>query len=185
MRFLRVAALVVLVSVPAVAAERAVLVYPRERFSLRRVFYTAHQRALRRQLERRFSLDVHEQVATADALFATDVRGARLLVISAHGDPFAMFFDGQKKRSLDRSDVDRLRRFFAGLHPEATIVLQSCEVGRGFAWAVKEAAGDGRRVIAARGVIPPDGLTITSLDPVDVAIRCRGKRGMWDCTVRL
>lgn len=185
MRSLRVAALVVLVSVPAMAAERAVLVYPREKFSFRRVFYTAHQRAIRRELARRFSVEVREQIASADALFETDVRGARLLVISAHGDPFAMFFDGREIRSLDASDIDRLRRFFDQLHPAATIVLQSCEVGRGFAWAVKDAAGPGRRVIAAKGVIPPEGLTITSLDPIDVSILCRGADGAWDCTLRL
>ena len=174
-----------LLAFAAEAADRAVLIYPKERPWFRRVFYTAHQRALRTQLRARYDLDVHKQVATDRALLSIDVTGARLLVISAHGDPFAMFLGADKTRTLDSHDVGRLRRFFARLHPEATIILQSCHNGRGFAWAVKEAAGPHRRVIAAKGVIPPDGLRITSLDPIDVKITCRGRRGPWDCTIRL
>ncbi len=115
-----------------------------------------------------------------------DVRGARLLVISAHGDPFALFLGGDRTRTLDARDREQLHTFFANLAPDATIILQSCEAGRGIAWVVKEAAGEGRHVIAAKGVIPPDGLAITSLEPVDAKITCRDERGrLWDCTVRL
>ena len=178
-------AVLLLLAFAAEAADRAVLIYPKERPWFRRVFYTSHQRTLRSQLRTRYDLDVHKQVATADALLRIDVSGARLLVISAHGDPFAMFLGADRKRTIDARDAGRLRAFFAKLHPEATIILQSCHNGRGFAWAVKEAAGRNRRVIAAKGVIPPDGLSITSLDPIDVKITCRGRRGPWDCTIRL
>jgi hypothetical protein len=174
-----------LLAFAAEAADRAVLIYPKERPWFRRVFYTAHQRILRAQLRTRYDLEVHKQVATDDALLGIDVTGARLLVISAHGDPFAMFLGADQKRTLDSRDVGRLRHFFAKLHPEATIILQSCHNGRGFAWAVKDAAGPRRKVIAAKGVIPPDGLEITSLDPIDVKITCRGRRGPWDCTIKL
>jgi hypothetical protein len=169
----------------AEAAERAVLIYPKERPWFRRVFYTSHQRVLRAQLRERYQLDVHKQIATDDDLLRIDVTGARLLVISGHGDPFAMFLGANDRRTLDWHDLARLRNFFARLDAEATIVLQSCHTGRGFAWAVKEAAGPRRRVIAAKGVIPPDGLAITSLDPLEVRITCRGQRGPWDCTIRL
>jgi hypothetical protein len=119
-------------------------------------------------------------------LFAIDLGGAQLLVLSAHGDPFAMYFEGRRRRTLDASDADRLRRFFDRLDPYATIVLQSCDTGRGFAHLVKEAAGPGRRVIAARGEIPRDGLRITSLAPFDVTITCGlGDAEPWDCTLRL
>jgi hypothetical protein len=166
----------------ATPRDRAVLVYPHEHVWLRRVFYNAHQRHLRRELEKRFDVDVHEQVGTADALFNVDVRGAKLLVLSGHGCPFAMSLSGRDERTLDASKLERLRAFLSQLAPDATIILQSCDTGLGFAWIVKQAAGPNRRVIAADGDIPPDGLRITSLVPLDVTITCTGSR---DCTVRL
>jgi hypothetical protein len=167
------------------ARDRAVLVYPRERGLFRRIFYTSHQRALRQRIARQYNLDVHEQVATDDAIFAIDVDGAKLLVLSGHGDPFAMHFAGRKSRTLDASDRVRLAAFFDRLDPAATIVLQSCHTGRGFAHVVKEAAGPLRRVIAARGEVPWNGLQITSMAPFDATIRCRDHHRRWDCTVRL
>lgn len=168
------------------ADDRAVLIYPKERVWFRRVFYTAHQRQLRAQLRARYALVIHEQVATADELLKTNVRGARLLVLSGHGDPYAMFFGADRRRTLDSHDRARLRAFLDTLHPDATIVLQSCDTGRGFAWTVKEAAGPRRRVIAAKGWVPSDGVQITSIEPFDVRIRCRDEGGrVWDCTLRL
>ncbi|MFP5247930.1 MAG: hypothetical protein ACLGH0_14650 [Thermoanaerobaculia bacterium] len=164
------------------AADRAVLIYPKERF--RRLFYTSHQRALRAQLATRYDIEVHEQIATDEALFAIDIHGAKLLVISGHGDPFSIYMASRRQRTLDASDRAKLERFFARLDPNATIVLQSCHTGRGFAHLVKEAAGPNRRVIAARGEIPWDGLRITSVAPFDASIRCQDG-GPWDCTLRL
>lgn len=165
--------------------ERAVLVYPREH-ALRPVFYTRHQRKLREQLGARYVIDVHDGVAGAEELFAIDLRGASVLVLSGHGDPFSIGLDGRGSRTLAAGDRERLERFLAQLAPGATIVLQSCETGRGFAWLVKEAAGPARRVIAAKGEIPRDGLTIDSVDPLEVRITCRDEKGRaWDCTVRL
>ena len=167
------------------AGDRAVLVYPREPWSFRRVFYTPHQRILMKRLRSTYSVDVHEQVATADELFAIDVRGAKLLVLSAHGDPFSMAFSGRQQRTIDGSMESRMAAFFGQLDPDATIVLQSCHTGRGFAHAVKKAAGPFRRVIAARGEVPRDGVEITSLSPFDAKITCRDDRRTWDCTLRL
>lgn len=171
----------------AQARERAVLIYPKERaFWFRRVFYTSHQRELREQLASEYDLEVHEQVATDDDLFATDVDGAKLLVLSAHGDAHSMHFAGRKVRTLDFTDRERLTAFLDRLDPFATIVLQSCYTGRGFAHLVKEAAGPTRRVIAAQGMIPWDGLRITSVSPFEVTIRCRDKNDSeWDCTMHL
>jgi hypothetical protein len=166
----------------AAPSERAVLIYPREHAWLRRIFYTSHQRVLQRELQKRFAVDVHDQVGTADALFNTDVRGAKLLVLSGHGSPFALSLQGRGDRTLDASQFARLKAFLSQLAPDATIVLQSCDTGLGFAWIVKRAAGPNRRVIAAKGEIPPDGLQITSLLPLDVTITCEGG---WDCTLRL
>lgn len=181
--FRRVLLAVLLLGAPAlVARDRAVVVYPCERALFRSVFYTQHQRALVAQLGARFEVEVHEQVATDDALFAIDVTGAKLLVLSGHGDPFAMYFGARDRRTLDASDRARLAALFAKLDPAATIVLQSCYTGRGFAHLVKELAG-GRHVIAAKGDIPPDGLAITSLAPFDARITCRDG-GVWDCTIR-
>ena len=184
-RLLRAAAVVVLFACSAHAAERAVLIYPKEHFSFRRTFYSAHQRELRAELGRRFEVEVHEQVRTATELLAIDVRGAKLLMISGHGDPFAIALGDDGRRTLDAGDLERLRLFFAQLDPDATIVLQSCDVGRGFAWVVKEAAGPRRHVIAGKGTVPRDGLAITSVDPVDAQITCDGASGPWDCTIRL
>lgn len=184
MRVLAAAALLVF-TLASYASERAVMIYPRERPWFRRVFYTRHQRELRATLAKRFLVEVHEQVATDDDLLRIDVRGAKLLVISAHGSATAMFFDRGTDRTLDAGDLDRLRAFFAQLDPEATIILQSCNTGKGLAWTVKEAAGPHRRVIAAKGTVPTKGMTISSLDPVKVDLRCRGKRGGWDCRVEL
>ncbi|HXG58169.1 MAG TPA: hypothetical protein VNL91_04030 [Thermoanaerobaculia bacterium] len=161
--------------------ETAVLVYPKERSWFRRVFYSPHQDALQERLRRRYDLRVHEQVATDDELFAIDVRGAKVLVLSGHGDPFAMFFASRKERTLDSSDHARLERFLTQLDPGATIVLQSCHTGRGFAHLVKSAAG-GRRVIAATGEVPPDGMEIVALTPLEVTMTCTDGR---DCTIRL
>ncbi|HEX8154330.1 MAG TPA: hypothetical protein VF698_14445, partial [Thermoanaerobaculia bacterium] len=136
------------------ARDRAVLVYPRERWSLQRVFYTRHQAELMRELKREYELDVHRQVATDDELFAIDVTGAKLLVLSGHGDPFAIYFADRRQRTLDASDRTRLAAFLAKLDPSATILLQSCDTARGFAHLVKELAGPMRRVIAAKGEIP-------------------------------
>jgi hypothetical protein len=96
-----------------------------------------------------------------------------------------MYFAGRKSRTLDSTDRARLARFFDRLDPFATIVLQSCHTGRGFAHVVKEAAGPTRRVIAARGEIPWNGLRITSLAPFDATIRCDDGGRRWDCTLRL
>jgi hypothetical protein len=169
----------------AEARDRAVLVYPRERSIFRRVFYTPHQGALRDVLSERFELDVHVQIATDDAIFAIDVDGAKLLVLSGHGDTFAMHFAGKKSRTLDATDRDRLAKFFDRLDPDATIVLQSCNTGRGFAHLVKSVAGARRHVIAARGEVPWNGLQITSIAPFDATMRCRDRSKRWDCTVRL
>ena len=162
--------------------ERAVLIYPHERVWFRRVFYTRHQRALQRELQKRFVVDVHEQVGTAGDLFSIDVRGAKLLVLSGHGSPFALSLQGRGERTLDASQFARLKTFLSQLAPDGTIILQSCDTGLGFAWIVKRAAGANRRVIAANGDIPPDGLQITSLAPLNVTITCEGG---WDCTLRL
>ena len=166
----------------AAPRDRAVLVYPHEHLWFRRIFYNAHQRQLQRDLQKRFDVDVHEQVGTADALFDIDVRGAKLLVLSGHGCPFAISLSGRDERTLDSSKFERLRAFLSQLAPDATIVLQSCHTGLGFAWVVKRAAGPNRRVIAADGDFPRDGLQITSLAPLDVTITCAGGR---DCTMRL
>lgn len=167
------------------ARERAVLIYPKERSWLRRIFYTSHQRELRARIAATYDTAVHEQVASEDALFAIDIDGARLLVLSAHGDPFSMHFAGRRSRTLDSGDRATLRKFFDRLDSAATIVLQSCHTGRGFAHLVKEAAGPHRRVIAARGEVPANGLRITSLAPFDVTMMCDDGGRTWDCTVRL
>jgi hypothetical protein len=180
-------ALAVLMLVPLIAQarERAVLVYPKERSWFRRVFYTSHQRELRRRIAARYDVRVHRQVSSARELFAIDVDGAQLLVLSAHGDPFSMYFGNRRNRTLDAGDRVRLARFFDRLDPFATIVLQSCHTGRGFAHVVKEAAGPTRRVIAARGEVPWNGLRITSVAPFDVSIDCDDGGRRWDCTVQL
>jgi hypothetical protein len=166
--------------------ERAVMIYPREHVWFRRAFYNNHQRELQKELQRRYAIEVHEQVATDAALFAIDIRGAKLLVLSAHGGPHAMSFNGRGHRTVDGADQARLTAFFAQLAPDATIILQSCYTGLGFARIVKKAAGPNRRVIAAQGEIPRDGVVITSLAPLDVAITCRDGHGEpWDCKVRL
>ena len=162
--------------------ERAVLIYPREHAWFHRLFYNAHQRALCRELEKRYALDVHEQIGTADALFSIDVRDAKVLVLSGHGSAFAMSLRGRGERTLDVTQIERLRTFLSQLAPDATIILQSCDTGLGFAWIVKRAAGPNRHVIAANGEIPRDGLRITSLLPLDVTITCEDGR---DCTLRL
>jgi hypothetical protein len=176
---------VILVASLAHARDRAVLIYPREHALFRRVFYTSHQRAMRERLAAEYDLDVHVQVATDDEIFAVDVRGAKLLVLSGHGDSFAMHFAGKDSRTLDFEDRARLQTFFGQLDPQATIVLQSCHTGRGFAHLVKEAAGKLRHVIAASGEVPWNGMQITSLLPFDVTIRCRERTRRFDCTVRL
>ena len=130
-----------LVSAPR---ERAVLIYPRERVWFRRAFHTSHQRDLQRQLQQRYAVEVHDQVATDDQLFAIDIRGAKLLVLSAHGCPYGMSFNGKHQRTLDGSDQARLSAFFSQLAPDATIILQSCYTGLGFARTVKKAAGPNR-----------------------------------------
>ena len=175
---------VALLAMHSLARERAVVIYPREHALFRPLFHTSHQRDLVRSLRATFDVDVHEQIATADDLFAIDVRGASLLVISGHGNPFAMSLDGRDTRTLDAAQRDRLAAFFSALSPDATIVLQSCDTGRGFAWLVKEAAGPTRHVIAAKGTIPRDGLQI-GLAPLEVRITCRDEGREWDCTVRL
>ncbi len=178
--------LAVLLVAPFVEArERAVLIYPRERGLFRRIFYTAYQRELRARLEARYDIDVHEQVASEDELFDVDIDNAQLLVLSAHGDAFSMHFANRDQRTLDSTDRAKLREFFDRLDPHATIVLQSCHTGLGFAHLVKDAAGPGRRVIAARGEIPYDGLRITSVAPFDAAIDCDDGGRRWDCTLRL
>ena len=162
------------------------MIYPRERVLFRRVFYTAHQDALIARLGETYDVTVYEHVATDDQLFAIDVDGAELLVLSGHGDPFAMYLAGRKERTLDATDRERLKAFLDRLAPDATIVLQSCHTGQGFAHLVKEAAGPNRTVIAARGVVPRDGVEITSVVPFDATILCNDGSGMrWDCTVRL
>jgi hypothetical protein len=166
--------------------QRAVLIYPRERAWFRRAFYNAHQRELQRELQKRYVVELHDQIATDDALLSIDVRGANLLILSAHGAPTAMSFNGRKAKTLDESDQARLQAFLSQLAPDATIILQSCYTGLRFARMVKQAAGPRRRVIAAKGEIPRDGVVITSLAPVDVKITCRDDHGNpWDCKVKL
>lgn len=170
----------------AEARDRAVLIYPRERSLFRRIFYTSHQTRLRHEIARQYDVATHEQIATDNDLFAIDVGGAKLLIISAHGDPFAMYFAKRDQRTLDSSDKDKLKAFLDRLDEHATIVLQSCHTGRGFAHLVKQAAGPNRRVIAAKGEIPWDGVQITSVAPFDATIHCGvGNQERWDCTVRL
>lgn len=176
---------VLLIAPLAEARERAVLIYPKERSWFRRVFYTSHQRALRAQIAARYDIALHEQLESEREIFDVDVAGAKLLVLSAHGDPFSMYFGNRTKRTLDSTDRARLKEFFGRLDPRATIVLQSCHTGRGFAHVVKEAAGPTRRVIAARGEVPWDGLRITSVAPFDAAIDCQEGGRRWDCTVQL
>jgi hypothetical protein len=177
---------VFLCAVAAEARERAVLIYPKERSLFRRVFYTKHQQKLRDRIGERYDLEIHNQVATDDDLFAIDVDGANLLVISGHGDPFAIYMAGREQRTLDSTDRDRLKAFLDRLDENAVIVLQSCHTGRGFAHLVKEAAGRSRNVIAAKGEIPWDGVEITSVAPFDATILCGvGRQERWDCTLRL
>ena len=166
----------------SVPRERAVLVYPREHAWFHRLFYNAHQNALQRELQKRFTLDVHRQVGSASELFDIDVRGAALLVLSGHGSPFAMSLGKRGERTLDSRQFERLQAFFSQLAPDATIILQSCDTGLGFAWIVKRAAGPNRHVVAAEGEIPREGLQITSVAPLDVTITCDDGR---DCTLRL
>ena len=173
-----------LIALSVRARERAVLVYPREHAIFRPLFYTAHQRELVRSLRARYDVEVHEQVGTADELFGIDVRGASLLVISGHGNPFAISLDGRDERTLDSGQRGRLAAFLARLAPDATIILQSCDTGRGFAWLVKELAGPSRHVIAAKGTIPRDGLRI-AIEPLDVSITCRDDGRDWDCVLKL
>lgn len=179
------AALLMSLSVAPQPRERAVLIYPKERWTLRPVFYTDHQRRLVREISARYDVAVHEQVAKDDDLFAIDVDGAKLLILSAHGDAFSMHFNAREERTLDATDRERLARFIARLDPEATIVLQSCWTAKGFAHVVKDVAGPKRRVIAAKGVIPPDGMRITATAPFDVRITCTEERKAYDCTSRL
>ena len=168
------------------ARDRAVLIYPKERSLFRRVFYTSHQRRLVNDLARQYDVTLHTQIATDAELFALDVEGANLLVISGHGDPFAIYMERRDRRTLDATDREKLEAFFDRLDPAATIVLQSCHTGRGFAHIVKEAAGPMRRVIAARGEIPWNGVQITSVAPFDATILCGvGDERRWDCTLRL
>lgn len=181
----RILLAVLLIAPFAEAQDRAVMIYPRERSWFRRIFYTSHQKDLRARIEERYRTEVHEQVASEEELFAVDVDGAKLLVLSAHGDAFSMYFASRKSRTLDSTDRAQLREFFDRLDPYATIVLQSCHTGRGFAHLVKEAAGPGRRVIAARGEVPANGLRITSVAPFDATIRCDDEGQTWDCTIRL
>lgn len=171
-------------ALPLCARDRAVLVYPREHALFRPLFYTPHQRELVRGLRAQYDVDVHEQIATADELFAIDVRGASLLVISGHGNPFALSLDGRGGRTIDAAQRARLAAFLGQLAPDATIVLQSCDTGRGFAWLVKEAAGASRHVIAAKGTIPRDGLRIAAA-PLEVAITCHDDGHDWDCRLTL
>jgi len=161
-----------------------VLIYPREHALFHPLFYTPHQRELRDELRASYDVEVHEQIATADELFAIDVRGASLLVISGHGNPFAISLSGRDDRTLDSRQRERLAAFLGTLAPNATIVLQSCDAGRGFAWLVKELAGPSRRVIAAKGTIPRDGLRI-AVAPLDVTITCRDDDRDWDCKLAL
>lgn len=178
-------AVLFLLASAAEARDRAVLIYPRERSLFRRVFYTSHQNQLRAQIARRYDTEVHEQIATDDALFSVDIDGAHLLLLSGHGDPFSMYFADRKRPTLDATDRARLAAFLDRLDPHATIVLQSCHTGRGFAHLVKEAAGPNRRVIAARGEIPWNGLRITSVAPFNASIRCDDGGRAWDCTLVL
>ncbi|HEX6160437.1 MAG TPA: hypothetical protein VF111_09755, partial [Thermoanaerobaculia bacterium] len=149
------------------------------------VFYTDHQRRLVREISTHYEVALHEQIADEEDLFAIDVDGAKLLILSAHGDPFSMHFASRKERTLDATDRERLARFLGRLDPEATILLQSCHTAKGFAHLVKEAAGPRRQVIAAKGVIPPNGVTITDPAPFDARITCTDGGRSWDCTTRL
>jgi hypothetical protein len=185
-RRLVLAAVLVAISSSLRAGDRAVLVYPHERWSLWPVFHTAEQRALIAQLRRQYAVDVHDRIGSDDAFFAIDVAGAKLLVISGHGGPFGVSLRGRHQRTLDSTDRDRLTRLFSQLDAEATILLQSCHAGSGFAHLVKELAGSRRRVIAARGNIPRNGVQILTFAPFDVKITCKEDGGLiWDCTVRL
>ena len=177
---------VLLFASAAQARDRAVLIYPKERSLFRRIFYTSHQQRLVDRIAKQYDVTVHRQIATDEALFNIDVDGAKLLVISGHGDSFAIYLARRDQRTLDATDKTRLTRFLDRLDSTATIVLQSCDTGRGFAHLVKEAAGPLRRVIAARGEIPWNGVKITSLAPFDAKITCGLREAeQWDCTLRL
>ena len=178
-------ALLLLCAPAAYARDRAVMIYPRERALFRRVFYTPHQGKLIRSIKKNYDVEIHRQIATDNEMFAIDVDGAKLLVISGHGDPFSMSLARRHERTLDWTDLERLTAFFSRLDPEATIMLQSCHTGRGFAHLVKQAAGPTRRVIAASGEVPWNGVRITSVEPFDATIRCRDGARRWDCTLRL
>ena len=52
---------VLLLASVAQARDRAVLIYPKERSIIRRVFYTTHQRSLRQRIAREYDLEVHER----------------------------------------------------------------------------------------------------------------------------
>jgi len=175
---------VALLALPAFARERAVVIYPREHALFRPLFYTLHQRLLLDTLRTHYDVDVHEQVGTARDFFSIDVKGASLLIISGHGNPFAISLSGREERTIDASERERLIAFFSSLAPDATIVLQSCDTGRGFASLIKETAGQ-RHVIAAHGTIPRDGLHIESLEPFSASITCADAGREYDCTVRL
>jgi hypothetical protein len=95
-----------------------------------------------------------------------------------------MHFASRKERTLDSTDRERLARFLGRLDPEATIVLQSCHTAKGFAHLVKDVAGPRRQVIAAKGVIPPNGVEITRHAPFDARITCTDGGRPWDCTAR-
>ena len=184
--FARACFAVLILCAPLVEArERAVLIYPKERALFRRVFYTPHQGRLIRSIRQRYDVSVHRQVASDEELFAINVDGAKLLVISGHGDPYSISMARRDQRTLDSTDAERLAQFFSRLDPEATIVLQSCHTGRGFAHLVKQAAGPHRRVIAARGEVPWNGVRVTSVEPFDATFRCREGSRRWDCTLRL
>ena len=179
-------AVLLLFASAAQARDRAILIYPRERSLFGRIFYTSHQRKLVDRISSQYDVSVHKQVATDEELFKIEVDGAKLLVISGHGDPFAIYLASREERSLDATDKARLAKFLERLDPAATIVLQSCHTGRGFAHLVKEAAGPGRRVIAARGEVPWNGVRITSVAPFDATITCGLRTAeQWDCTLRL
>jgi hypothetical protein len=115
----------------AAPRERAVMIYPRERVWFRRAFYNRHQHELQQELQRRYAVEVHDQVATEAALFAIDIRGAKLLVLSAHGGPYAMSFNGRGRVTVDASDQARLTDFFRSSRPTQRSSCRAATPGSG------------------------------------------------------
>src|SRR5260370_32492638 len=94
--------------VAAAPRERAVMIYPREHVWFRRAFYNRHQHHLQRELQKRYVVEVHDQIATETPLFSIDIPGAKLLVLSAHGGPYAISFNCLGNHTVHASHQTRI-----------------------------------------------------------------------------